>query len=428
MRVLVIGATGLIGRAVLVRLLEDGHELTAVARGIAGARRAIPGARWVSLDLARARPDAWAPHLAGIAAVVNCAGAFQHGPGDDLAGVHAGGLARLLQACREAGVRRFIHLSAVGVEQPASAFSATKREGERLVMDAPLDWVILRPSVVLGRPAFGGSALIRGLAALPWLPVMPDTGPIQTIQLDDLVETVQIFLRPDAPARIALEVTAPGRLAFADIVRLYRAWLGWGAPRPVRLPRGMAALLYRLGDFAGWLGWRPPLRSTAEAELRRGAAGDPGPWMRLAGIVPRPLEAALAAEPASVQERWFAGLYLLKPATIAVLALFWVFTALISVGPGYAEAIALMREAGAGALSGPAVIAGAIADLLIGLAIACRRSARAGLLAAVALSVFYLIAGTLLLPQLWIAPLGPLAKVVPILLLHLVALATLEER
>jgi hypothetical protein len=194
------------------------------------------------------------------------------------------------------------------------------------------------------------------------------------------------------------------------------------------LPRPAAALLYRLGDFAGWLGWRPPIRSTAEREIARGATGDPSAWIRVTGITPRSLADALAARPASVQERWFAGLYVLKPVAFAVLSSFWVVTGIIALGPGYSAGAELMQEAGAGALSGSSVFAGAAADILLGIGIAVRRTTRFALWSALALSVFYITAGTVMIARLWIEPLGSMVKIWPILVLHLVALAILEDR
>ncbi|TIR45930.1 MAG: nucleoside-diphosphate sugar epimerase, partial [Mesorhizobium sp.] len=91
--------------------------------------------------------------------------------------------------------------SAMGVDraQPSS-FSATKYAGDQALMALDLDWIILRPSVVLGRPVFGASALFRGLASLPILPSMPDTGRLQVVQLDDVVSTVLFFLNPGSPS------------------------------------------------------------------------------------------------------------------------------------------------------------------------------------------------------------------------------------
>jgi uncharacterized protein YbjT (DUF2867 family) len=431
MRVLVIGATGLIGAALVARLLAEGHPVRAIARRTARAQRSAPQAEWRAFDIAEAtRADDWRRHLAGIDAVVNCAGILQDGPQQSTRGVHVDAVRALVAACREEGVRRIVHLSAIGIDRAApTAFSQTKREGEEALAGSHLDWVILRPSIVLGPEVYGGSALVRGLAALPVLPLMPDTGPLQVVQLEDVVATIRFFLEPGAPARLALDLAGPDALAFADIVARYRRWLGWRDARALPVPRPLAGLLYRLGDVAGRLGWRPPLRSTARHEIARGAIGDPAPWTAMTAIRPQSLDAALAEGPSSVQERWFARLYALKPALFAGLSFYWAATGAISLGPGYRIGVDLMRETGAGRLSGDAVVAGAAADLAVGAAIAWRPTSRRGLYAAIALSAFYLGAGSALLPgRLWRDPLGPLLKILPILLAHLAALAVLEDR
>jgi uncharacterized protein YbjT (DUF2867 family) len=427
---MVVGATGLIGSAITARLLAAGHDVVGIARGIADASRRFPKARWLSLDIAQMRkPQLWTAHLTGVDAVVNCAGILQDAPGESATGLHVDAVAALAAACEAVGVRRLIHFSAIGADREAiSEYSRSKGDGDRAVMARDLDWVILRPSVVVGRQAYGGSALFRGLAGLPIMPVMPGTGPLQIVQLDDVVATVLFFLAPEARARLALELAGPERLSFADVVLHYRRWLGWRDARRVRLPPWLAAFLFRLGDFAGLLGWRPPMRSTAQREIGRGAIGDPSPWSEVTGITPQSLASALATEPAGVQERWFAGLYFLKPLVFTVFSLFWIVTGLLSVGPGYEIGVSLMREGGAGALSGPSVIAGGLADLLIGIGIAFRRTARPALYAALAISLFYAAAGTTILPRLWIDPLGPMVKIWPIIVFNLVALAILRDR
>jgi hypothetical protein len=100
----------------------------------------------------------------------------------------------------------------------------------------------------------------------------------------------------------------------------------------------------------------------------------------------------------------------------------------ISVSLGYDSGVDLMRSTGAGVLSGPAVVAGALADIAVGICIVWRPLTRYGLYGALALSLFYAVAGTMLRPDLWIEPLGPLLKIVPSFVLHLVALAILDER
>lgn len=424
MRVLVTGSTGLIGQAIAARLRAEGHEVVGVSR------HGSPKPGMLAIDFAEASdPAVWRPHLRGTDAVVNCVGVLQDSARDDTEAAHHSGVSALFAACEAAGVRRIIHFSAIGIDraQP-SAFSASKRRGEEALMARALDWVILRPSVVLGRNVYGASALMRGLSALPWRPSMPETGLLQVVQLDDIVETVLFFLNPGAPARLALDLAGPEPLTMDGIAALYRQWLGWQPARRVMLPPRLAALLYRLGDFAGRLGWRPPMRSNAQREVSRGATGDPSRWTEVTGIRPRSLSAALEREPAGVQEKWFAGLYMLKPVIFTVLPLFWIMTAIISMTVGYRLGVQLMAAAGAGALSGPAVIAGALCDLAVGSLIAWRPLTRWGLWGALALSAFYAVAGTVLRPDLWAEPLGPFLKIFPIMVLHLVALAILEER
>ncbi len=186
--------------------------------------------------------------------------------------------------------------------------------------------------------------------------------------------------------------------------------------------------MYKFGDMISLLGWRPPVRSTAEREIRRGAVGDLEGMQRL-GLRPRGLPEFFASEPASVQERWFARMYLLKPAIFIVVSLFWISTAFVSLGPGWGYGMGLMGEGGVeGASAALTVIAGALSDLVIGLAIAYRPTSRYGLYAAIAISFTYAIIGTILVPRLWADPLGPMLKIWPIIILHFVGLAVLDDR
>jgi hypothetical protein len=87
-----------------------------------------------------------------------------------------------------------------------------------------------------------------------------------------------------------------------------------------------------------------------------------------------------------------------------------------------------MRRGGGGSLSEPSVVAGGIADILVALGIAWRRTSKLALWAALGVSVFYIVAGTILLPELWKDPLGPMMKIWPIMALNLLCLAILDER
>src|SRR3954454_20545370 len=184
------------------------------------------GTHGVSIDLSDATsPSYWLPHLDGIDAVVNCAGVLQDSPTDSTSMVHHHGIANLFAACEQLGIRRVIHFSAIGVDRETpSAFSRTKLAGDNALMERDLDWIILRPSVVLGRPAYGASALMRGLAALPVIPIMPNTGQLQVVLLEDVVRTVAYFLEPGAPSREVVELAGPDSYSFAQVVSQIRRW------------------------------------------------------------------------------------------------------------------------------------------------------------------------------------------------------------
>src|SRR5690606_13088608 len=166
--------------------------------------------------------------LDGVDAVVNCVGILDSGGKDAVRDVHVVATVALFNACHAAGIRCVVHFSAIGVErEQPSAFSATKLEADNRLAELGLDWVILRPSVVLGRSAYGASALLRGVAALPGVvPVMPGTAPIQPVMLDDVVAAVEFFLQPQALSRIALDLAGPERLTFTEVALAYRRWLG----------------------------------------------------------------------------------------------------------------------------------------------------------------------------------------------------------
>src|SRR5262249_16296090 len=141
------------------------------------------------------------------------------------------------------------------------------------------------------------------------------------------------------------------------------------------LPKAAAKLVSTVADALGWLGWRSPARTTAFAQLSAGVIGDPAPWLAGTGIVPKTLAEILADAPAGVQERWFARLYLLKPLAIAALALFWIVTGALALGPGYGRALVVLHDAGFGdgAFAEFVLIAGSFFDIALGALLLVRR-------------------------------------------------------
>jgi uncharacterized protein YbjT (DUF2867 family) len=374
----------------------------------------------------------WLPLLEDVDAVVNCVGVLQDGARDNLRRVHIEATTAMFAACEKVGVRRVIHVSMVGAESTApTAFARSKAEAEADLAARHLDWTILRPALVLAPGAYGGTAMLRALAAVPLVtPVVASEAKLQVVSADDLAETVAYCLRSGTAVRARWDLAHPAVHTLGELVVAVRDWLGFRRRRLWRVPNGLAAAIAGLADAIGYLGWRSPARTTALRQLAEGKlVGDPAPWMEATGISPKPLEDILLERWPSAAERWFARLYLLKPLVILGLALFWVATGIITLGPGRAAALAHLRAANIPAwLAEPLLVWGAYFDYAVGLLLLVRPLTRFVLLLMLLVTPIYLIVGTVLAPQLWLDPLGPYLKIVPLLLATMLALAILDER
>lgn len=429
-RVLVLGANGFIGAHAAAAVSAAGFRVRAGARRPIEAGRRAPLYDWVFADFrALTTPEAWAPLLADVVAVVNCVGVLQDGGGDDTRAAHVDGPRALIAACEQAGVRRLIHLSAVGIDGAATAYATTKAQTEQLLKRSALDWLILRPSLVIARSTFGGTGLIRALAAFPGLiPVVGGDQTFRPVAMEDLCAAVVAGLeRPDV-VHEAFDVAGPEAVGMTGMLTAYRAWLGLPPAPILRVPRGLAAPVLALGDLLGRLGWSSPLRTTAMRQLDHDVAGQGDDWVARLGVSPRGFSRYLSHTPASVQDVWNARLWFVRPVAIVTLGLFWLITGLISFGPGWTGALAVLEEGGFGRWAGPVAWWGALLDVVLGLALFVRPwTARVALIMAVS-TLGYLLAATISLPHYWVDPLGPWLKVLPMMALCLVVAATDARR
>lgn len=430
-RVLVLGANGFIGSHVAAALSGAGWAVRAGARRIIEPARRAPTFDWVVADFAKlTTPQAWAPLLVGMDAVVNCVGVLQNGAGDSTQAAHIDGPHALIEACEAAGVRRLVHISAVGADDGAGTdYARTKAETERMIETSGLDWLILRPSLVVDRAAFGGTGLIRALAAFPlFSPVVGGDQIFRPISLSDLSAAIVAALKPGAPSRQTLDMPGPEPVTMVETVRLYRGWMSLKPAPVIRVPRIVAAPALIIGDLLGRLGWSSPIRTTAIKQMDHDVSGHDSGWAQALGIPSRGFTRFLAETPASVQDVWHARLWFVRPISILTLGLFWLITGLISFGPGWDRAVGILHEGGYGRWAGPIAWWGALLDVVLGLMLFVRRwTARVAIFMCLA-TVGYLTAATLSLPQFWIDPLGPWLKVLPMMALCLFVAATDARR
>lgn len=406
--VLVLGGNGFIAGYLIAALRRRGWRVLRGVR-IHGGRALRDDERTCDFTTMTV-PEQWRDALAGVDAVVNAAGILRETGRQTFDAIHVDGPLALARACIDAGVRRFVQISALGL--PADgAFIASKHRFDEALAALPLSAVALRPSVVYSATgSYGGTSMLRALAALPFAHALPGDGrwPIQPIAAEDLGELVARAV--DNDVRGLFEVGGPEVMSLREYQNAWRAWLRIPGTRAIAVPERLVGLQVTVGE---WLG-SGPMGQTMWRMLRRGnVIGDAAlPTLRERfDFAPRPLREALAAHPSQVQDRWQAQLYFLAPLLKSGVIALW----LLSAWAGFATPAAQIEALAAGtplATLAPVTLARATAglDLLLAAWLLIGWRPRA----CIALMLLSVLAYTLvfgaLLPALWLDPLGGLAK------------------
>ncbi len=404
--VLVVGAHGFLGGFIASALRARGHRVLA---GIHHAGRAT-GADERVCDLSRMHaPADWRAALAGVDAVVNAAGILREKGKQGFAAIHVDGPLALARACVDAGIDRFVQVSALG--EPADGeFIASKHRFDDALLALPLQAVVLRPSVVYATAgSYGGTSLLRALAALPFAHWLPGDGrwPIQPVAAEDLGALVAAALDG---LRGIHEVGGPESIELRDYQAAWRRWLRIPGERVIRVPPALVGAQVRIADAFGG----GPVGTTMWRMLRRGNTAAPGVAARLEtafGFAPRGLAEVLAARPSQVQDRWQAQLYFLAPLLRAAVVLLW----LVSAWAGLATPAAAIEKLAAGswlASVEPVMLARATAvlDLVLAAWLALAWKPRIAVLLMAVSVLAYTLAFGFAIPVAWIDPLGGLAK------------------
>lgn len=418
MKILLTGANGFIGSRLLAGLRARGHEVVAAVRDPAALRRKLPGIEAVAADFNHdTSAEAWRPKLAGIGVVINCAGVLHGGRGQDIEAIHATAPIALFEACAAAGVRRVVQISAISADaEAATDYALTKKRADDYLRGLPLDWTVLRPSLVYGEGSYGGTSAVRGLAGLPLMSPLVGDGStsFRPIHIDDLVETVARVIEDDQFVRQTLEPVGPGVLTLRELVKKYRAWLGLAPAVEIAIPMPVMRVAARIADLAGG----GPLGTASLRQLEFGNAGKEAPakFSAKMGFTPRPMDEMLARRPAQTQDLWHARLYFLRPLLRTTLIPLWLGSAIIGVlAPAASYAAVDTALAGLGLASWPLALGFSSLDFLIAGALFLHWRPR--LLAAIQLAIVggYTILLTALAPALWLEPFGALLKNLPII-------------
>jgi len=264
-------------------LVRPGSE--ADLRGFAAIDR-VPG------DVLQ--PQGMSAAAEGSAAMIHLVGIIREhrARGVTFQRLHVVATENMLRVAREAGVPRFVHMSALGARAGApSAYHRTKWQAEEAVRASGTAWTIFRPSVVFGPGDGFVTMLARIIRLTPAVPVIGDGRyQLQPIAVEQVATAFARALRVDKALGQAYEAVGPRPYSYEEILDLVGAAIGRRRVRKIHAPAAAVRAITRA------LQWLPayPLTTDQLAMLLEGNTADPSPFQTDLGISPEAFPQGLA--------------------------------------------------------------------------------------------------------------------------------------
>ena len=284
--VLVVGASGFVGRHLVRRLLAEGRTVRCLARDVTrihdladAGGEVVEGDVLSPASMVRAgfRPGGLHLHPHPVAQRSNAAG-------QDFMDVELTGLQNIVDGCRAAGVRRLVYVTSIGVAPDApSAWVRGRAQTEQLLFTSGLDVSVLRPGMIVGRGGTGFDAIIRGARGPAAVVLGSGQQKFRTIAVDDLVHYLADVLDDPRCFGHHYDVGSDDVLTSGQMIDIAAERLGRRRPVKIRIPArllGLAApLIERLTKLP-----RGAIKGLADS-LQVDMTGDP---RAIRAIVPRP--------------------------------------------------------------------------------------------------------------------------------------------
>ena len=428
MKVLVTGANGFIASSIVESLLLANHDVIACARSNTNLPTHV-NLTYQHLDFNLPSSNAeYEKMLAGVDIVMNCAGILREKQPGDFTQVHVDGPLRLAQAAENAGVKKFIQLSALGNDSDG-AFINSKHELDEKLLLLRLPVTIIRPSVVVStHGSYGGTSMLRAMASLPLLLAIPGSGrqKIQPILLADVVEIfIAAMSRSQADNKVLYAVGSEV-LTLMQFLTVTRQWLKikptWLMTVPMFLLRPIIAIADKYG--------RGPINKTILTMLENGnvAPKDASQELQSAtGLVPQSVTQRLSCAPSFVQDRWHARLYLLRLPLWISVSVVWIISAVAGAYAEPHEFRPILDSIGVATdWQQMTVFLMSLLDCILGVMLLFRYRVKLVLWLMLISVVGYTAVIGASMPMLWFLPMGGLAKNI-VLIPSLIILMTTEN-
>lgn len=255
MRVFVTGGTGFVGKAMVDKFLDRGHEVTLLSRHPGTSLREDDRVHVAQGDVTDPVSLRAILKHAPFDAVVHLVGIIREKPGKGITyeRMHVQGTRNVVEAAREAGVRRFLHMSANGANPDGTPYQASKWRAEQIVKESDLQWSIFRPSLITGAGPGFDEQMADMIRKSPVVPVFGDGDyKVAPIARQDVTEAFANALESDRAAGKTFCLCGPEEFTFREYLQRLEAVMGKRKPL-VRVPQGLmlsaAGALERVPGF-----------------------------------------------------------------------------------------------------------------------------------------------------------------------------------
>ena len=286
MNVLVTGGTGFVGSHLVPRLVAAGHIVSVLARG--QHRASLPaGVTLIRGDVASG--EGLDAALQGVTAVVHLVAVIRERGAYTFERVNHLGTGNVVRSMQQHGVRRLLHMSALGATpDPRFPYAYSKWQGEQEVQRSGLDYTIFRPSLQVGRGGGFLERLRQSVAPVPFIAPVPGSGKtrLQPIWVEDVATGVLLALPRRDTFGQTYEIGGPEYLTYEQILDLVLRTLGLRRIK-VHIPLSLMAIAVALMERL----FPEPLVTAAElAQLEVDNTTALDSVMRAFGFAPARLE------------------------------------------------------------------------------------------------------------------------------------------
>jgi len=290
MRIFLTGATGFVGRNMLKHLLDEGHAVRALLRGLPGQKaRLVQGFRHEG-DFAYVPGDVVSgagleQGMADCDAAIHLVGIIAEKGSNTFEAVHHIGTKNVVEAAKRAGIRRFVHMSALGVRADGVAeYQRSKWRGEEEVRGSGIPYCILRPSLIFGPGDGFVTQMMDMMKQAPLIRPIPGDGTpkFRPIFVDDVTFCFARALTEQAATNKTIDLGGADELTLNDVLKEIARCAGISKPAihiPMPLIFAGAALARLLPN--------PPVTPDQLRMLQEGSTCDIGQMKRIFNFEPR---------------------------------------------------------------------------------------------------------------------------------------------